>query len=381
MVICGKSTITGLALTALVGSLMTAPALPAHAAEIIGGSALGSGIVVNSAPGIGALPATEAESYLIADLDTGEILAAKNPHKKLPPASTIKTLTALALLPRLDKSAKYIGQLSDTKVDGSKAGIYPGRAYSIDSLWHALFLLSANDSGMALAHAAGGLTKTLTYMQSEAKRVQALDTVARSPHGLDRPGQVSSAYDLALINREALKREDFRRYAATTKYTFLGSGKGNKPLPIYNQNKLLTSYSGAIGVKTGYTTQGKNTYVGAATRNGHTIIITMMYLPYGRDALAVKLLNWGFKARGKVTPIGVLVEPLEGAANLTPKVPANAKLAKAEKVVTQSSGISPSGLPIKLILIPILLVVLLRLRVRIKMWKRARYRRMNPTAS
>ena len=121
--------------------------------------------------------------------------------------------------------------------------------------------------------------------------------------------------------------------------------------------------------------------MGAATRNGHTIIITMMYLPYGRDALAVKLLNWGFKARGKVTPIGVLVEPLEGAANLTPKVPANAKLAKAEKVVTQSSGISPSGLPIKLILIPILLVVLLRLRVRIKMWKRARYRRMNPTAS
>ena len=266
-------------------------------------------------------------------------------------------------------------------MDGSKAGIYPGRAYSIDSLWHALFLLSANDSGMALAHAAGGLTKTLTYMQSEAKRVQALDTVARSPHGLDRPGQVSSAYDLALISREALKREDFRRYAATTKYTFLGSGKGNKPLPIYNQNKLLTTYSGAIGVKTGYTTQGKNTYVGAATRNGHTIIITMMYLPYGRDALAVKLLNWGFKARGKVTPIGVLVEPLEGAANLTPKVPANAKLAKAEKVVTQSSGISPSGLPIKLILIPILLVVLLRLRVRIKMWKRARYRRMNPTAS
>lgn len=381
MVICGKSTITGLAMTALVGSLLTAPALPAQAAEIIGGSALGSGIIVNSVPEIGGLPETEAESYLIADLDTGEILAAKNPHKKLPPASTLKTLTALALLPRLEKNSRYIGQLSDTKVDGSKAGIYPGRGYTIDALWNALFLLSANDSGMALAHAAGGLTKTLTYMQSEAKRVQALDTVARSSHGLDRPGQVSSAYDLALISREALKREDFRHYVATTKYTFLGSGKGNKPLRIYNQNKLLTTYSGTIGVKTGYTTQGKNTYVGAATRNGHTIIITMMYLPYGRDALAVKLLNWGFKARGKVTPIGVLVEPLEGAANLTPKASANAKIAKAEKVVTQSSGISPSGLPIKLILIPILLVVLLRVRVRIKMWKRARYRRMNPTAS
>jgi len=234
---------------------------------------------------------------------------------------------------------------------------------------------------MALANAAGGLTKTLTYMRSEARRIQALDTVPRSPHGLDKPGQISSAYDLALISREALKREDFRDYVATTKYTFLGSGKGNKPLPIYNQNKLLTTYSGTIGVKTGYTTQGKNTYVGAATRNGHTIIITMMHLPYGRDALAIKLLNWGFRARGKVTPIGVLVEPLEGAAKFTPEAPANAKIAKTEKAVTQSSGISPSGLPIKLLLIPILLVVLLRVRVRIKMWKRARYRRIKPTAS
>lgn len=365
----------------LFGALLTAPALPAHASDIIGGPALGGGVIVNSAPGVEALPATEAESYLIADLDTGEILAAKNPHKKLPPASTLKTLTALALLPRLDKSANYIGQLSDSKVDGTKAGIYPGRAYPIDSLWHALFLLSANDSGMALANAAGGLTKTLTYMRSEAKRIQALDTVPRSPHGLDKPGQVSSAYDLALISREALKREDFRHYVATTKYTFLGAGKGNKPLPIYNQNKLLTTYSGTIGVKTGYTTQGKNTYVGAATRNGHTIIITMMHLPYGRDALAIKLLNWGFRARGKVTPIGVLVEPLEGAPKLTPEAPANAKIAKTEKAVTQSSGLSPSGLPIKLVLIPILLVVLLRVRVRIKMWQRARYRRMKPTAS
>lgn len=381
MKIYAKRTLSGAALTVLFGALLTAPALPAHASDIIGGPALGGGVIVNSAPGVEALPASEAESYLIADLDTGEILAAKNPHKKLPPASTLKTLTALALLPRLDKSANYIGQLSDTKVDGTKAGIYPGRAYSIDSLWHALFLLSANDSGMALANAAGGLTKTLTYMRSEARRIQALDTVPRSPHGLDKPGQVSSAYDLALISREALKREDFRDYVATTKYTFLGSGKGNKPLPIYNQNKLLTTYSGTIGVKTGYTTQGKNTYVGAATRNGHTIIITMMHLPYGRDALAIKLLNWGFRARGKVTPIGVLVEPLEGAAKFTPEAPANAKIAKTEKAVTQSSGISPSGLPIKLLLIPILLVVLLRVRVRIKMWKRARYRRIKPTAS
>jgi len=381
MIICKKVTITAVALSLLFGSLAT---LPASAADIIGGPALGSGVIVNSAPGIDALPTTEAESYLIADLDTGEILAAKNPHEQLPPASTLKTLTALALLPRLDKKAQYIGRIGDAKVDGSKAGIYPGRAYTIDQLWHALFLLSANDSAIALSNAAGGLTKTLSYMRSEASRIQALDTVPKSPNGLDKPGQVSSAYDLALISREALKREDFRHYVSTKKFTFLGSGKANKVLPIYNQNKLLKTYAGTIGVKTGYTTQGKNTYVGAATRNGHTIIITMMHLPYGRDALAIKLLNWGFRARGKVTPVGVLVDPLEPAPHVSPRAPANAKIAKvekAEKATTQNSGLFPSGLPLKLILIPILIVVILRTRVRIKMWRRARYLRMKPTAS
>jgi D-alanyl-D-alanine carboxypeptidase (penicillin-binding protein 5/6) len=303
---------------ALLGALVGAPTAPALAAgshgrikSLIGGIALRqSGVVVNLTPETPALPVTTAASYLIADLDTGQVLAAKNAHLRLPPASTIKTLMALTLLPRLNPGSVYRARAADENVIGTRAGLYPGRSYSIDALWHAVLLLSGNDAALALANAAGGFKKTVLMMNRKAHQLQALDTVARTPHGLDTPGQLSSAYDLALIARAAMERSDFRKYVDTSIYVFPNSGKKNVPLKIKNQNKLLKSYSGTIGVKTGYTTLAQNTFIGAATRDGHTIIITMMHLTHGRDTLAEALFDWGFAADGKVQPVGILVKPL-----------------------------------------------------------------------
>ena len=178
-------------------------------------------------------------------------------------------------------------------------------------------------------------------------------------------------------------------------YTFAGSGKANKSVEFINQNKLLFNYSGTIGMKTGYTTQGRNTYVGVATRNGLTLIVTLMHLPYGRDALATSLFNWGFKAIGKVEPVGNLVEPQSGS----PRVEATAAYndpknvstpaPTASKVITEkkSPEVFPSlplG-PLKWLLLPVLLVIGLRARVRYLMWRKARrrglYQRTNPIAS
>jgi len=278
--------------------------------SFIGGTQLSQdGVVVNLAEGIAPPPETTATSYLIADLTTGQVLAAKNAHLKLPPASTLKTLLALTLLPRLNPKSLYRASASDQNVIGTKAGLYPGRSYSVQALWNATLLLSGNDAATALAHAGGGFSKTVSLMNQKAQQLRAMDTLARTPHGLDTPGQVSSAYDLALIGRAAMKRSDFRTYVERKDYVFPNSGKKNEPLKIDNQNKLLTAYPGTIGVKTGYTTQAQNTYIGAATRDGHTIIITLMHLTYGRDALATQLLDWGFSADGKVKPVGVLVKP------------------------------------------------------------------------
>ena len=278
--------------------------------EVIGGGRLGeSGVIFNDTKGDGvaAPPDTSASSFIIADLDTGEILAAKNPHKKLPPASTLKTLTALTLLPRLDMNKIYVGTKKEPATIGNKVGIYPGRKYKIKDIWYGFMLDSGNDAGVALANASGGIKKTAALMQAKAKSIQAFDTTPKSPHGLDTPGQLSSAYDLALIARAAMDRSDFRKIVKTKRYTFPKSGPKNVNQKIKNLNKLLFTYPGTIGVKTGWTTRGQNTYIGVVKRDGHTIIITFMHLKYGRDALAKELFDWGFKAIGEVEPVGKLV--------------------------------------------------------------------------
>ena len=278
--------------------------------EVIGGGRLGeSGVIFDDTKGDGvaAPPDTSASSFIIADLDTGEILAAKNPHKKLPPASTLKTLTALTLLPRLNMNKIYVGTKKEPATIGNKVGIYPGRKYKIKDIWYGFMLDSGNDAGVALANASGGIKKTAALMQAKAKSIQAFDTTPKSPHGLDTPGQLSSAYDLALIARAAMDRSDFRKIVKTKRYTFPKSGPKNVNRKISNLNKLLFTYPGTLGVKTGWTTKGQNTYIGVVERDGRTIIITFMHLKYGRDALAKELFDWGFKAIGEVEPVGKLV--------------------------------------------------------------------------
>jgi D-alanyl-D-alanine carboxypeptidase (penicillin-binding protein 5/6) len=301
-----------LALIVVAGmSTSVLPAIAeANSATSIGGGRLGeTGVIVNSVEGDGvsAPPETSALSYLIADFETGEVLAAKNPHKKLPPASTLKTLTALTLISRINMDKSYTGTWREASTIGNKVGIWKNRKYKVRDIWYGLMLQSGNDAGVALANISGGIKKTSQLMRAKAKSVKAYDTIPKSPHGLDTPGQVSTAYDLALIARAAMKDKNFRKIVATKTYTFPNSGPRNVDRKIRNLNKLMFTYPGVIGVKTGYTTKGRNTYIGIAKQDGRTIIITFMHLRYGRDELAKKLFDWGFTAVGKVEPVGELV--------------------------------------------------------------------------
>jgi D-alanyl-D-alanine carboxypeptidase (penicillin-binding protein 5/6) len=201
----------------------------------------------------------------------------------------------------------YVGTKKEPAPIGNKVGIYPGRKYKIKDIWYGLMLHSGNDAGVALANANGGMKKTIEMMQAKAESIQAMDTTPKSPHGLDTPGQLSSAYDLALIGRAAMERSDFRKIVKTKRYTFPKSGPKNVNRKIRNLNKLLFTYPGTVGVKTGWTTKGQNTYIGVVKRDGHTILITFMHLSYGRDALAKELFKWGFKAIDVVEPVGKLV--------------------------------------------------------------------------
>ena len=282
----------------------------AEAKSVIGGGRLGeTGVIVNSVEGdgISAPPSTSALSYLIADFESGKVLAAKNPHKKLPPASTLKTLTALTLLPRINMEKRYTATWREPSTIGNKVGLWKNRKYKVRDIWYGLMLQSGNDAGVALANMSGGIKKTSKLMLAKARSIQAYDTIPKSPHGLDTPGQVSSAYDLALIARAAMKNKTFRKIVATKTYVFPNTGPRNTNRKLRNLNKLLFTYPGVIGVKTGYTTKGRNTYIGIAERDGKTVIITFMHLRYGRDALAKKLFDWGFEAIGEIEPVGELV--------------------------------------------------------------------------
>ncbi|TCC27645.1 D-alanyl-D-alanine carboxypeptidase family protein [Kribbella speibonae] len=271
-------------------------------------------VAIGAAP-----PAVQASAYVVADIDTGQVLAAKAPHAQLRPASTLKTLTALVLLPRLKKTDPVIGSDADAGIIGSKVGVYPGLRYTVDQLFQGMFLASGNDAVHALcAHDQGGVPATIQRMNAKAKDLGALDTHVTDPTGLDADGQYSSAYDLALFAQAGLTRQDFAKYAST-KYTNFPNVGNKGTYQVANQNKLLFNYEGALGVKTGYTTLARNTFVGAARRNGHTLVVTMMNAPHGITEDASNLLTWTFTNYGKLKPVGTLVKPAAAPPKTQPE--------------------------------------------------------------
>jgi D-alanyl-D-alanine carboxypeptidase (penicillin-binding protein 5/6) len=313
--------VAALTLTALVGGLLAgSTARPASADEAgpapssIGGQLLGSrGVVEHGLAGAPALPhGVSARAWLVADLDTGDVLAARDAHGQFLPASTLKVLTALTLIPRLDPKAVVRITNDDVNVDGSRVGVVPGEGYTVEQLFTALLVVSGNDAAGALARAAGGRDTTVRMMNEVAHWLRAGDTVARTPSGLDAPGQHTSAYDLALIGRAALTVPDFRRYVTTVRSYM--PAPGHQKFEIYTHDRLLTHYPGAIGVKNGYTSAAQATYIGAARRGGHTLMVTLMdaHPAFWKEAEA--LLDWGFAARGRVVAVGRLVQPLAGSS-------------------------------------------------------------------
>jgi D-alanyl-D-alanine carboxypeptidase (penicillin-binding protein 5/6) len=171
-----------------------------------------------------------------------------------------------------------------------------------------MLVVSGNDAANTLATANGGVAKTVAEMNAEAARLQAFDTHAVNANGLDDPKQLSSAYDLALIARAAMKLPDFRYYVKIKRSWI--SGPGGTRIQIASHDRLLWNYEGAIGIKNGYTDRARATFVGAATRGGHTLVVTLMKTDPRYWPEAAALLDWGFAAKAaRVQPIGQLVNP------------------------------------------------------------------------
>ena len=289
---------------------------PWAADSVVGGAQLAAGgVVVDRPESVPPPPEVYDVSYVLADLDTGQILAAKSPHAWLRPASTLKALTALTLMPRLDPRTVVTASEDAQEAAGSRVGILAGNRYTVGNLVDAMMMFSANDAVYALADAAGGYDKTVALMNETAHEIGAYDTVVVDPSGLDEGEQRSSAYDLALIARDAMRLPAFRASVVKRDAVFPGGkdkqGKVWKPFHIYNINELLRRYPGAVGIKPGRTDRAQHTFIGAATRGGRTLVVTQMGSITGSWKPTAALLDWGFANAEAVTPVGTLVAPGE----------------------------------------------------------------------
>ncbi len=252
-----------------------------------------------------ALPAgVDAQGWLVADLDTGAVRAARDARGRFRPASTIKILTALATLPTLPPSRAVTISNHDATVDGSRVGLVPGLRYSVRELATAMLIASGNDAATALAEAAGGQAATVATMNKLAHTLGAVDTRAVDPTGLDAPGQLTSAYDLAVFARAALATPAIRPYLTIPSAKV--RGRGGATFAIQNHNLLLGNYAGLIGVKNGYTVAADATYIGAARRAGHTLVVTLLSSRPDYAPAARALLDWGFANRATARPVGWL---------------------------------------------------------------------------
>jgi serine-type D-Ala-D-Ala carboxypeptidase (penicillin-binding protein 5/6) len=304
-----------------------------------------NGIIV--APGVHPPPDVGA-SWVVADLSTGVIFGARAPHARLRPASTLKTLTALTLLPILDPTTVYTATLADVQMPGSRVGMVAGATYTVDQLFQGMLLPSANDATHGLETVAGGQTRTMALMRAEARYLQAEDTTVKDPSGLDQPGQYSSAYDLALFARAAMQLPAFRRYVITPHAAFPGKmpkapGKARQTFAIDTLNRLLLNgYPGMIGIKTGYTSKAGNTFIGAATRGAHTVLVTLMRTKGNGEVAERRLMDWALANVGRAGAVGQLVGPMSA----TIAGPSTGTLASVRQAVPAGSVPVSSGSPL-----------------------------------
>jgi D-alanyl-D-alanine carboxypeptidase (penicillin-binding protein 5/6) len=276
----------------------------------VGGEALGScGIV--AAPDTPPVPDdVSAEAWLVADLDSGAVIAARDPHGRQRPASVIKVLVAMASINTFNLNKSVVGTAEDAATEGTKVGVDDGGTYTINQLLHGLLMHSGNDAAHALAMQLGGMQTALEKINVLAAKLGGRDTRVATPSGLDGPGMSTSAYDIGLFYRYAWQNPTFSNIVATRTFDFPGH-HDHPGYQLENDNQLLYKYPGALGGKTGYTDDAGQTFVGAANHNGRRLMAVLLHgtrQPIAPWEQAAHLLDYGF-GTAPGTQVGTLIEP------------------------------------------------------------------------
>ena len=289
--------------------------LPAALAAVLSGllvfgSPTATADVIDVQPaGSAPIPAGPATAWIVADMDTGQVLAGRNEEAQSPPASTIKTLLAQVVLDEVPLDSTIVASEADTHVECNCAGVAPGQTYTARQLLEGLLLVSGNDAANTLARMLGGADAAVAKMNAKAALLGAYGTNVGSPSGIDAPGMAmwSTPHDLAVIFRNAMSYPVFEQITAQPTAVF-PTKTGDKVL--VNQDEMMQRYPGMLGGKTGYTDLARKTFVGAAQRDGRRLVVAMMYglVKEGGPTYwdqATSLLDWGF-ALDRSASVGTL---------------------------------------------------------------------------
>lgn len=282
-------------------------------------------------------PAVGAKSAVLVDASDGQVLWEKDSHRRRAMASTAKILTALVVLEKTKpRDVVTASPRAEAVGDGdplvTQLNLKAGEQLTVEQLLYGLLLPSANDAAVALAeHVAGSVERFADLMNDKARKLGAKDSHFTTPNGLDDPRQYSSAYDLALFTRAALRVAAFRKIVGTRSHSIPATGSSG-PRPLENRNQLLGRFPGAIGVKTGQTVAAGKSLVGAAKRGREERIAVVLASPdpvsesgelldYGLTAfrrfqLAEKARRWGEITYGDGTTARLVA--LRNAGKLVP---------------------------------------------------------------
>ncbi len=276
-----------------------------------------------------------ASAWMVSDIDTGEIIAMKDPNGRYRPASIIKALLALVVIDEVPLDKKVKATMKDASIEGSAVGIGPDGEYTVEQLLQGLLMASGNDAAHALAGQLGGDEEASKKVNALAKKLGTRSTRAASYSGLDSAGMSTSAEDISIIYRAAFRNKTFARIVDTEHVEFPGWGE----LPgyeLWNDNGLFLNDPDGIGGKTGYTEDAHHTFVGALDRGGRRLqaVILDTTVEHGFRAWqqAQMLLDEAYK-----------VKPGEGVGTLSDAAAPTSNTSTATKTKEPAPTTSPSA--------------------------------------
>ncbi len=316
----------------LIGSLLlAAPALGATSGS--GGPAPSGTPAPDTAPApAGPQLVLESPSAILVEATSGQVLVEKDAHARRSPASVTKVMTLLLTFEaieqgRIKASDEVVAGPDAAALGGTQIWLEPGERMKVSDLLQAVAIASANDAAQALADFVGGSAEGFVEMMNRrALELGMKDTHFANAHGLDQEGHLTSAYDLALLAREAVRHEALTKLTSVYDTT-VNLGSRSKPVRLTNRNRLVRFYDGADGLKTGMTDSSKYSIVATARRGGTRFIAVILgaATPTIRQNEATKLLNTGFATYASV-PLArsgeIIGQPVRVVRGLTDRVPA-----------------------------------------------------------